>query len=576
MNIAPLVPRQVPEFIRAEYPAFIEFLKAYYEWLEQEQSLGNLENIVDIDKTLDDFIQYFRKQLDIYGATIDTSDERLFLRHIKELYTAKGSTASFEFLFKILYNKNSTVVEPWDFVFIPSNGNWVQDTSIIVRVVSGDVFQLDGNPAIISDIENKKYKVFVKNIVRREENIFELFVTRFSPQVPLKNIVSAETLAAGVQCEVLTTTSKATVENGGKGFTVGQLFVINSYSGTGTLCKVKSVDNQGSIKSVEIINFGTGYQSDFNIVLSPSDQIDPSELGSRIQLNNFLYPTNDVASSQRESGAIIGHDYTNLMNDYMVDPTYVGETLAEITSQEGVKYIVPDFAIIRFTIGQFCVYPGYYRDSNNILGDFVHIQDSYYYQAYSYVTVVGEALAKYRTLLTQILHPTGTKHFGTYLIDDTFSLGVDVDPSLNVLIKDDILRDFVLLNLVEEITFAIESYLSTEFNATDLISKNVDKYLDTEFATVSDETSFLFSGNYLDSISASDEITEFLIAQEYQFLDAIATLSQIVSITVDKYLNDDVSTSNGTSGLYMTPYYVDPSPPYWQAGFLENERELTN
>ena len=32
-----LVNRQVPEFIREEYPLFISFLEAYYEYLENKQ-----------------------------------------------------------------------------------------------------------------------------------------------------------------------------------------------------------------------------------------------------------------------------------------------------------------------------------------------------------------------------------------------------------------------------------------------------------------------------------------------------------------------------------------------------------
>ena len=32
-----LINRQVPEFVREEYPLFVTFLEAYYEFLEQKQ-----------------------------------------------------------------------------------------------------------------------------------------------------------------------------------------------------------------------------------------------------------------------------------------------------------------------------------------------------------------------------------------------------------------------------------------------------------------------------------------------------------------------------------------------------------
>ena len=36
-KVSLLINRQVPEYIREEYPVFISFLEAYYEFLEQKQ-----------------------------------------------------------------------------------------------------------------------------------------------------------------------------------------------------------------------------------------------------------------------------------------------------------------------------------------------------------------------------------------------------------------------------------------------------------------------------------------------------------------------------------------------------------
>ena len=61
-----LVNKQVPEYVREEYPIFISFLEAYYEFLEQDQNaqelLQNSRSYSDIDRTIDSFIEYFLKQ----------------------------------------------------------------------------------------------------------------------------------------------------------------------------------------------------------------------------------------------------------------------------------------------------------------------------------------------------------------------------------------------------------------------------------------------------------------------------------------------------------------------------------
>ena len=59
-----LINRQVPEFVREEYPLFITFLEAYYEYLETKQGTQindltkqskDLRYISDVDSSIDDF-----------------------------------------------------------------------------------------------------------------------------------------------------------------------------------------------------------------------------------------------------------------------------------------------------------------------------------------------------------------------------------------------------------------------------------------------------------------------------------------------------------------------------------------
>ena len=59
-----LVNRQVPEFIREEYPLFIAFLEAYYEYLETQQGTQkndltkkakDLRNLPDVDISIEEF-----------------------------------------------------------------------------------------------------------------------------------------------------------------------------------------------------------------------------------------------------------------------------------------------------------------------------------------------------------------------------------------------------------------------------------------------------------------------------------------------------------------------------------------
>jgi hypothetical protein len=139
--IASVVKRQLPEFIREDYPTFVAFVEAYYEFL-QNQGV-DLTQFRDIDKTLESFIADFKKEL-AYNLPIVVEDERFLLSRIKDQYLAKGSEASYKLLFKLLYGKNVEVVYPGRQMLIASDGRWNQEISIFAQVDYGDADDIVG------------------------------------------------------------------------------------------------------------------------------------------------------------------------------------------------------------------------------------------------------------------------------------------------------------------------------------------------------------------------------------------------------------------------------------------------
>jgi len=139
-KVSKLVPQQVPEFVHEYGPDFVKFLQAYYEWMEQRgQPLYLRHNMLDqfdIDKTMDEFVDYFH---DHFMTAIPRNvivDRRLLLKHIKQqLYLAKGSERSYEFLFRILYNETVEFYYPGDDILRLSDGKWIIEKSIKPSVV---------------------------------------------------------------------------------------------------------------------------------------------------------------------------------------------------------------------------------------------------------------------------------------------------------------------------------------------------------------------------------------------------------------------------------------------------------
>ena len=139
------IAQQLPEFVRddSNYQNFVLFLEAYYEWLETQYTANanstivsttsqgitygskNILNYVDVDETLDEFVQYFINDFLPYIPVEISADKRKLLKISKQFYQSKGTENSYKFLFKVLYNANLELFNTNDAVLRASDGKWI-------------------------------------------------------------------------------------------------------------------------------------------------------------------------------------------------------------------------------------------------------------------------------------------------------------------------------------------------------------------------------------------------------------------------------------------------------------------
>ena len=83
--------------------------------------------------------------------------------------------------------------------------------------------------------------------------------------------------------------------------------------------------------------------------------------------------------------------------------------------------------------------PGRYVESKGFLSWDMKLQDSYYYQEYSYVINSDVGLRTYRDIVHQVLHPAGTKLFGTMDLSSTIDYAPQYD--IESFTSVDLIRD---------------------------------------------------------------------------------------------------------------------------------------
>ena len=69
-------------------------------------------------------------------------NESLFIKQIKDFYRSKGTDQSFDILFRSLYDEESTIIRPRDFLFRPSDSQYNIVKQLVVESVSGDPLNL--------------------------------------------------------------------------------------------------------------------------------------------------------------------------------------------------------------------------------------------------------------------------------------------------------------------------------------------------------------------------------------------------------------------------------------------------
>ena len=148
-----LINRQVPEYVREDYPLFISFLEAYYEFLENKQGsqkndltkkAKDLRYLPDVDASIDEFEDSFFNNFASLFPRDARVDKSFLIKNVLPLYLSKGSQESFKFLFRLLFDSEVDVVLPKNNVLRASDGNWTIDNILRIETDVRSVYTGDG------------------------------------------------------------------------------------------------------------------------------------------------------------------------------------------------------------------------------------------------------------------------------------------------------------------------------------------------------------------------------------------------------------------------------------------------
>ena len=453
-SLAHIVDRYILQHIKDNYPLYYDFIETYYEYLSQNEEFvaynikKNLQNWTDADTTLDRFVDYFKNE---YINLPFDDDWGLYMKHYKEIYQTKGTTKSLQFFLKLLTGLDVNVTYPNRYLMKSSDGvyrsykiiycernNDINYSDYISTVVTGGLSTATGVVEKI-DVYDSYVKVylssttlefidepvrfdngvqFLSNIIKTITGVeivnggndysLEDTVTTNIPDLKL----SLKTISSGV-------VDKIDIVNGGSGYVVGDLLTftcdkVDEYY-VFPYVKVTKVDENGSIQNIKILYSGYGFLT--IPVITGTD----SANGTGAEFKLYSY----------DSGKI-----TRLNIVYPVCGDELDSGVITVNSETGSG------AELHISTGYETFEDPYYYKGGSFLSDLYKLQDSFYYQEYSYVLdATGSVLEKYKEIFNSILHPSGFIYFTNAIIDNYIELSKRyVDSLIEFDVSDDLTR----------------------------------------------------------------------------------------------------------------------------------------
>lgn len=324
-KVSTAVSRQTPQFVREDHETFISFLEAYYEWLEEEYKTRELENIRDVDATLDDFVANFKNELLNQIPDFAISDKRYLAKVVQDVYRSKGTAKSYEFLFRAVFNETPTLYFPKTDLLRVSDGKYSQKSVLRVAPVSaltGDplnllsqtIVQYDNNGNVISSarVENVVAEQSTSGLIYNLTLNADSIIGVFAPGIEVEGTSNSNSGPSTIITTVKTGVTSFEITNGGTYSSVGDPVSVIAGVGSGATVEVSEVFNNGSVTEIIIEtpgeNYSVGQELIFNNTNTGGASSNPL-VSARAVISEVTAGTGGIKAVKLLSG---GNFYTKL------------------------------------------------------------------------------------------------------------------------------------------------------------------------------------------------------------------------------------------------------------------------
>lgn len=380
MKLALFRERVIPDFIIEDHSRFVEFVSMIMSWISEPGSpyyhLDNLASFTNVNEAVGIFYQLLRDEYSIDFPSNLVTETSLFLENLINIYRSKGTEKAYDYFFRIVYGVSINIKYPKDNILKTSDGIWNQSivmnysglnftdlhlirTSYIMGLSSQAIGHIRG----VKQVNPPEPVIWEFNAGNIKGNEFYIDSTNYH--------VDGYLIAQNVKEE--------------------SYVIINPILDS----KIYSIQND-SFYNVDV--FIDGFESKGIRVYS----------GTKVWFKKIDNVTNEIIIVDEPEIQIDNNSLYQLTLEIIQGNFSFGEPV-KITS--GPAEIVGKI----FTCESIEYSDGLWENTQGQLNSDMLIQDSYYYQLYSYVIQTRIKPSIYFKSLKKLLHPAGLMVFTEYV-----------------------------------------------------------------------------------------------------------------------------------------------------------------
>lgn len=671
-------------------------------------SSKNIWNLQDIDRTLDEYVDFFMKEyLEGFPLSFPTQEEssdldveefkKFLVKHSREFYQSKGTEDSFKYFFRTIFNEEIIMKYPKEDIFKPSDNKFEKSKVLLLRPTVNSVPNVTSKKIIGSISESTAYVERISRFKKGGYEVFEIVLNKSSITGEFKinedvtdenGNVFGKVYYGGTEIEILNSSESFVPEDrfyiNRSGQVVNYSNLSNNDRGSivelavcevnsGKITGIEHIEENNTFKNLKISGIQEGDLLEFNnvncfqttgikrtIIASVKGVLEYDIEGSLtnqkkykilIQIDregkgyiklpiitkigdvdvsdlNFEFESSNVGTIKtvkiREQGlgynvSIVSYDESGWeqnsdlilkLGEIGVNTTRnlfkIGDGVLEwrylpYDSRQwnenvifGSSYIDVDLNSsgvndIRLKLGSIFDDGGRFLNTNSFVSDSKVLQDSKYYQTFSYLIQTSIQVKRFKDLLKRLIHPAGMEMFGNILLESEQNVGIssqDLKVVIPFIIEEFISHfgDVVIEDFQNHMMKPINNFNSNGYNLSNTVDIidgggavpfSPDTYLNTIPSW--DRIYKIYKIKYRNLIAAPENESEYqkwgILDSEENFVMENSNLTYNGSLNLNEQLNIgdtfSISTTKPIQKIFLNNFNVSNTSwtgPYYGNG----------